>query len=46
MIWNYSKCLWLGDKNLFQTFSDPIDCDVQEIRELLDADSSDGEGES
>jgi hypothetical protein len=32
--------VWLSDKNLFQTFSDPLDCDVQEIRELLDTDSS------
>jgi FtsZ-binding cell division protein ZapB len=34
------RSTWLGDKNLFQTFNDPIDCDVQEIRELLDTDSS------
>jgi hypothetical protein len=32
---------WLGDKNLFQTFSDPIDCDVQEVRELIDGVTSD-----
>jgi hypothetical protein len=28
---------WLGDRDGFQTFSDPIDCDVQEIRRLMDS---------
>ena len=32
---------WLGRKDGFQTFDEPIDCDIEEIRRLLDTDPDD-----
>jgi len=37
---------WLERKFLKITFDEEVSCDVQEIRQLIDEDSSDEDGES
>jgi|GEM_PF-4164260 hypothetical protein len=37
---------WLGDRDGFQTFYEPINCDINEIHKLLDPDLSGVEGEA
>ena len=37
------KIIWLGRQVIIQTFEDDVECDIEEIRQLMEEDSQDPE---